>query len=454
MNTGTLRRVRSIVILTLDIIAAIAIFSILFFQRLERFPDYQSPDLWIIVATLIITLFVSGTYFKERSNTSPSLPIRTFFVCIVGGAICIFWVYLLGPKEFNDYFGRGVLPLGTLALGVITTLIRFVVNRLYHSQEQGTSLLYFGYSKSGKSFLNELKNHAEVRSVTVASSVPVESNFNRLSVQSLENSEHLLTQTWNGIIIDPEHTSSTNETSTLVALRLAGTPVLSLADYYEQNWFMVPVNHIAEDWFLRSQGFSMLGNPISLRVKRLNDIILSSVGLLLSVPVIVLCALFIKLSSKGPVFFRQARVGIEGKEFIIIKLRTMRTDAEDNGAQWAQQDDPRITSIGNFLRKSRLDELPQFWNVLKGEMSFVGPRPERPEFTKDLAKQIPYYDLRHIVKPGITGWAQVIFPYGASVDDAMKKLQYELYYIKHQSLLLDLNIIIRTLLTVFQRAGR
>jgi len=454
MNTGNLRRIRSVIILLLDVIAAIAVFSALFFQRLERFPDYQSPDLWIIVATFIITLFVSGTYFKERSTTLPSLPIRTFFVCLVGGATCILWVYLLGPSKFNDYFGRGVLPFGTLMFGVITTLIRFAVNRVYHLREQGTSLLYLGYSESGQAFLKELKNHAEIRSVTVASAIPVKSNFKRLNVQSLDNSNELLTQNWNGIVVDPEHHPSTEQTSTLVALRLAGTPVLSLADYYEQNWFMVPVNHIAEDWFLRSQGFSMLGNPISLRVKRLIDIVLSSIGLLLSIPLIAICACLVKLSSRGSVFFRQTRIGIEGKAFTIIKLRTMRADAEIDGAQWAQKNDPRITLVGNFLRKSRLDELPQFWNVLKGDMSFVGPRPERPEFTKDLSKEIPYYDLRHIVKPGITGWAQVIFPYGASVNDAMKKLQYELYYIKHQSLLLDLNIMIRTLFTVFQRAGR
>jgi len=454
MNTGNLRRIRSIVILLLDIIAAIAIFSALFFQRLERFPDYQSFDLWIIVVTLIVTLFVSGTYFKERSTTLPSLPIRTFFICLVGGALCILWVYLLGPSKFNDYFGRGVLPFGTIIFGVTTTLIRFTINRLYHHQEQGIALLYLGYSKSGQAFLEELKGHAEIRSVTVASPVPVDSSFKRLSVHNIDNSQQLLSQKWNGIVIDPEHHPSTQETSTLVDLRLAGTPVLSLADYYEQNWFMVPVNHIAEDWFLRSQGFSMLGNPISLRVKRIIDISLSAIGLLLSIPIIAICGFFIKLSSKGSIFFRQTRVGIEGKEFTIIKLRTMRIDAESDGAQWAKKDDPRVTSVGNFLRKSRLDELPQFWNVLKGDMTFVGPRPERPEFTKELSEKIPYYDLRHIVKPGITGWAQVIFPYGASVNDAMKKLQYELYYIKHQSLLLDLNIMIRTFFTVFQRAGR
>ena len=217
---------------------------------------------------------------------------------------------------------------------------------------------------------------------------------------------------------------------------------------------MVPVKVISDDWFLRSHGFHMLGNPVTQRVKRLLDVSLALVLIILTAPLILVSAALIKLTSKGPVFFSQTRVGYQGKLFTIYKLRTMLKDAETSGARWAEADDPRVTKIGGFLRKSRLDELPQCWNVLSGDMSFIGPRPERPEFTSMLSQEIPYYDLRHTVKPGISGWAQVIFPYGASTEDALKKLQYELYYIKHQSLLLDLNIAIRTLFTVFQRAGR
>jgi len=455
MNSGKVRRVRSLLILALDVVAAISIFSSVFFLRLKRLPDYSSLELWLIVSTLLLTLFLSGTYFKERSTTLPTLPIRTFFICLVGGGICILWVYLLGPTKFNEYFGRGVLPAGTIIFGVVTTLIRFLVNRIHHLQERETELLYIGYSKSGKAFLQELRNHAEVRAITIASSSEVITNSERVSTTYLDDQNAFIDRNnWSGIIVDPEHHSDADQTALLVSQRLTGTPVLSLEEYYERNWFMVPVNHIGDDWFLRSQGFSMLGNPISLRIKRLIDIILSFFGLLISIPLVLVCALFIKLSSKGPIFFNQKRVGYQGEQFSIVKLRTMHVEAEKDGAQWAQKNDPRVTPIGSILRKSRLDELPQFWNVLRGDMSFVGPRPERPEFTSELALEIPYYDLRHIVKPGITGWAQVIFPYGASVEDSLRKLQYELYYIKNQSLLLDLNIMLRTLITVFQRAGR
>lgn len=454
MGKGSIRKTRSLLILCFDLASIIVIFSGIYYLRLNKFPDYSSLDLWLITATFIGILFLSGTYFKERSTTLPSLPIRTFLVCLVAGLICVIWLYLLGPSKFTEYFGRGILTSATIVCGVFTTLIRFIINRIYHKQEQGSELLYLGYSKSGDLFLEELKNHSEVRSITVASKKKIKSAFDFVKNTQDQLKTILRTTQWQSVIIDPAHTVDETETDQLVALRLSGTPILSLADFYEKFWFMVPVHDIGNDWFLRSQGFSMLDNPISRRVKRIFDIVISLPLLIISLPIVIICGVIIKLSSKGSVFFKQTRVGLRGELFTIYKLRTMRNDAEKDGAQWAQTNDPRITPFGNFLRTTRLDELPQCINVLNGSMSFVGPRPERPEFTKELTEKIPYYELRHLVKPGITGWAQVIFPYGASVEDSLKKLQYELYYIKNQSLLLDLNIMLRTLITVFQRGGR
>lgn len=454
MDSGTIRGVRSSLILLLDLIAIIGIFSLVFYSRIGRWPNYTSADLWLIAGTFLVVLFLSGTYFRERTTRLPTLPVRTFWVCIAAGVLCIGWLYILGPSKFTQYFGRGVLPAATFLCGIITTVIRFAVNRLYHLQERGLELLYLGFSSSGSNFVNELQNHSEVRAVTIASSevkvaTPENINWNDSSV-----AEVLAQRKWQTIIVDPLFNASPEDTEALVDLRLAGTPVVTLADFYEKSWYMIPVMGIDSNWFLRSQGFSVLDNMIARRLKRAIDVILSTMLLIISTPIILICGLLIKLTSQGPVFYQQTRVGLEGKLFTIIKLRTMREDAENDGAQWAQADDPRTTWIGRFLRKSRLDELPQCWNVLRGEMSFVGPRPERPEFTEELSEQIPYYELRHLVKPGITGWAQVIFPYGASTEDSLKKLQYELFYIKNQSLMLDLNIMLRTLITVFQRAGR
>jgi len=164
--------------------------------------------------------------------------------------------------------------------------------------------------------------------------------------------------------------------------------------------------------------------------------------------------LIIKIDSRGPVFYKQKRIGQDGRIFTVIKFRTMIEEAEKDGAQWANHEDHRITRVGRFLRKTRLDELPQLWNIFVDQMSFIGPRPERIEFVKQLEKQIPYYQMRHIIKPGLTGWAQVNFRYGASVKDSIEKLQYELYYIKHRSFILDLSIILKTIKIVLKGGGR
>jgi sugar transferase (PEP-CTERM system associated) len=191
------------------------------------------------------------------------------------------------------------------------------------------------------------------------------------------------------------------------------------------------------------------------RVRRVADLVIASIGLVLSSPLMLLTALAIKLESAGPVFYAQERVGQHDQPFRIIKFRSMRTDAEKNGAVWASKDDPRVTRVGRIIRKLRIDELPQFINVLRGEMSMIGPRPERRQFVEQLSEVLPYYSQRHLVKPGITGWAQVCYPYGASVEDARMKHQYDLYYIKNQSPLLDAVILFETLRVVFfGRLGR
>jgi len=198
----------------------------------------------------------------------------------------------------------------------------------------------------------------------------------------------------------------------------------------------------------------MLRSSVALRIKRAVDIVGALALITASFPIMLLSAIATKIVSPGPVLFSQTRVGTNGAHFTIYKFRTMHLHAEKSGAQWASKEDNRLIPLGSFFRKTRIDELPQCWNILKGEMSIVGPRPERPEFTETLTKDIPYYDLRHVVKPGLTGWAQVSYPYGASTEDALKKLQYDLYYIKNYSLLLDLNILLRTVLVTLRRSGR
>ncbi|MDE2562500.1 MAG: TIGR03013 family PEP-CTERM/XrtA system glycosyltransferase [Sphingomonadales bacterium] len=238
----------------------------------------------------------------------------------------------------------------------------------------------------------------------------------------------------------------------LLRIKTAGVHVNDFSTFMERETGRVDLDTVNPSWLIFSDGFSS-GRMLSSVLKRAFDIAVSLTLLVLTLPVIALFALLVKLDSKGPAFFSQTRVGLYGESFAVVKLRSMRTDAEANGAQFAQKDDPRVTRIGRFIRKVRIDELPQAWSVLKGEMSFVGPRPERPEFVAGLEEQLPFYAERHMVKPGITGWAQINYPYGASIEDSRHKLEYDLYYAKNYTPFLDLLILLQTLRVVLWHEG-
>lgn len=230
----------------------------------------------------------------------------------------------------------------------------------------------------------------------------------------------------------------------LLACRMAGITVEERETMYERLTGKLAVESMRPSYLIFGSGFAR--DPVTLALKRVLDIGASFFGLLLSLPISLCAAALIKLTSRGPIFFMQERVGQDGIPFKLIKFRTMRPDAEkESGPVWAAKNDDRITFVGRFLRLTRIDEIPQFWNILAGQMSFVGPRPERPHFVEQLTKALPFYPLRHTIKPGLTGWAQVCHPYGASVEDATEKLRYDLYYIKNVSLVFDVSIILRTI---------
>lgn len=239
----------------------------------------------------------------------------------------------------------------------------------------------------------------------------------------------------------------------LLRVKTLGAEVLELSTFIERETGRIDLDTVNPSWLIFSDGFSS-GRMLSTMAKRAFDITASALLLVLTLPVVLLTAVAIKLESPGPALYRQRRVGLFNQPFDILKLRSMRQDAEVAGqAIWAAERDPRVTRIGRFIRKVRIDELPQCWSVLKGDMSFVGPRPERPQFVSDLERELPYYAERHMVKPGITGWAQINYPYGASVEDARHKLEYDLYYAKNYSPFLDLLILLQTLRVVIWPAG-
>ncbi len=239
----------------------------------------------------------------------------------------------------------------------------------------------------------------------------------------------------------------------LLRVRTTGVQVYELSSFLERQTGRIDLASVSHSWLIFSEGFAS-GRMWSAMFKRTFDITVSLILLVFAVPVILLTGIAIRLESRGPAFYRQRRIGLFNQPFDILKLRSMRQDAEIAGqAVWAEKDDPRITRIGRFIRKVRIDELPQIWSVLMGEMSFVGPRPERPQFVEQLEQQIPFYAERHMVKPGITGWAQLNYPYGASIEDARHKLEYDLYYAKNYSPFLDTLILLQTLRVILWPTG-
>ncbi len=244
-------------------------------------------------------------------------------------------------------------------------------------------------------------------------------------------------------------------TEALLKMSLAGDiSIEECTSFFERITGKVHVDMLRPSWLIFAG--RRRDTPIKSVVRELFHRVLALIGLVVSLPVAVLAALLIKLESRGPLFYKQERVGKNGRIFNVIKFRSMRLDAEADGKPiWATTNDERVTRVGRVIRKLRIDEIPQFWNIIKGEMNFVGPRPERPHFVEQLANEISYYEHRHLVAPGLTGWAQIKYPYGASVADAIQKLQYDLYYIKNQSLTLDMVIVFETIKTVlFGKGGR
>jgi sugar transferase (PEP-CTERM system associated) len=254
------------------------------------------------------------------------------------------------------------------------------------------------------------------------------------------------------IVAVREHRGGVLPIRQLLECRILGTPVHNLTTFYERLKGEVPLESMKASWLIYGTGFTQ--GQIRAWAKRLFDLFSAGFLLLVLWPIMLLAAFFIKMEDRGPIFFQQERVGLFGKTFYCLKFRSMRTDAEKDGvARWASTNDTRITRVGSFIRKTRIDELPQLINVLRGEMSMVGPRPERPTFVDMLEKDIPFYAIRHSVKPGVTGWAQVRYAYGASIEDSKRKLQFDLYYVKNNSVFLDFFILFETVRVVIFGEG-
>lgn len=349
----------------------------------------------------------------------------------------------------------------SLSLGFgLLLLWRLLLNLLIDSETLARNVIVLGAGRRASNFRNAMRRRSDRRGIDIVGFVPLGGDRDEgvepgLRVHSRTSLVRLCERNRiDEIVIASDDHRGDLPLQELLQCRFHGVTVTQAASFIERECARIPIELVDPSWWLYRSGFSENGS--TRRWKRAFDLLAASLILVPAAPIMLACALAILLEDglRAPVFFRQVRVGRNGRHFLLTKFRSMREDAESDGvARWARSNDDRVTRTGKYLRKMRLDELPQLFNVLRGDMSLVGPRPERPEFVKDLARQIPYYEQRHAMRPGITGWAQLCYPYGASTRDALEKLKFDLYYIKNYSLLFDITILLRTVEVVLFGKG-
>jgi sugar transferase (PEP-CTERM system associated) len=392
---------------------------------------------WIGLAVFLF--FQSGLYdtgyFEDKKNSA--IRIASAFVILS----CSEWILMALLAQFRLGWKDAVLlPVVSFTGIVIWRLFLLPHIPIFRWQQRTLILGTFQLPKIFEE-LNRFRHNITIQGVISHEGLM---EFDLLGY-ALEHKIH-------SIVISIKDRRGTLPIQSILKCKMSGIDVIEWGTFYERNTNKIDIMNINPSHLILSDGFQK--KHLTLFLKNVMDFLLALLGLIVFLPFGLIIALLIKLESPGPVFYTQERVGRNGKPFKIIKFRSMVSDAEkDTTPQWAQKNDPRITRLGRFLREIRLDEVPQLINILKGEISFVGPRPERPYFVAELEKSIPFYSQRHVTKPGLSGWAQIRYRYGATVDDAIKKLEYDLYYIKNLSIFLDLMILLETIQVVLFRRG-
>ena len=416
----------------LAVAAVTAMVSVGFYGH-QSFVDFRLLLSKIAVASILVLMLVSfsATYWREGLGYLPdprSFPIKATLIWLV----CV----SVTRGTFSVTLGRGLLKRRVLVLGIGGQAAR--IAKLVETGENEHFVPI--------SFIGMPGDRPSLRSDMVDRSV---SDPDALTDDALTEMVYRLGASEIVVATDDRRGLPVRQ---LLHCKLAGIKVVDFLDFWERETRTVDLEALKPSWLFYSDGFRC--GPLEEFLKRTFDVTVSLGLLLLTLPLLVITACLIKLESPGPILYRQARVGLHGREFTILKFRSMRADAETDGRpRWASEGDPRITRVGAIIRKLRIDELAQILNVLRGDMSLIGPRPERPFFVAELTQAVPYYSERHWVRPGITGWAQVNYPYGASMEDAWIKLTYDLYYVKNRSFFLDFMILLQTARVIFWNYG-
>lgn len=407
-------------------------------------------------AVVVTVVFQLCLYFFDlydlNSTTSIFETVTRITQAFGFGCVLLAVLYYLFPKLL---ISSRVFMLGYLVICLVIFLWRFFYHLVLRKRMFVQLVVVIGTGKLACAIAREVEGRLDsVYKILgfVGEVDPVYNPYKAPVFSQLEDMRDVLTpKQLNRIVVAPEDRRGATPVETLLQCKMRGIIVEPGVSFYERIAGKILVEWVDPSWIIFSDGFGITRLKRSL--KRIEDLFFSSILLLLTLPVMVLTAIIIKLESAGPIFYLQERVGQYGNSFSVAKFRSMCQDAEKDGAVWACVNDNRVTRFGSIIRKLRIDELPQLWNVIKGEMSFVGPRPERPIFVEELVKVIPYYGIRHVIKPGITGWAQICYPYGASTEDTLRKLEFDLYYLKNFSTALDFVIIFKTVKTVLGQKG-
>lgn len=422
-------------------------FGSLYSEKLEMY----APAVAVAAVVLPSLAYIGGLYSPGVPRLESWSRIRWFFFSLAATVMVLLG---MGSVSLEARVGRGVLFYGLLVLSVLYAGHHFLLPKRFRMPRLRAACLVSGPDDA---MAAEILAHSSPQiqvvgvmvvgnAVAATGKLPVLGKFDGLE-------RTVLPPIVNTILVRDQHLVMPSLTSVLRRWRYQGIEIMSLADVCEMVLQAVPLPLVTESWLFRASNQS--GMLYIKKLKRLFDITTALLFLIVLGPVLLLGMVAVRLSSPGPVLFRQTRMGRLGREFVIFKLRSMRVDAEKNGPQWsAGAKDDRVFPMGNFLRKYRVDEIPQLFNILRGDMSFVGPRPERPEFIDQLEKEIPFYRERLLVQPGLTGWAQVKYPYGSNIEDAWRKHEFDLYYIKHMSVLLDFFVLLETTRTVLIGGNR
>jgi sugar transferase (PEP-CTERM system associated) len=402
---------------------------------------------------IIPVMFSMGCYHSDSIRASKIFVVRLFISLSVSGILLFATAYLFPVLPL--WRSILILALFIAAVGVFAGHLIFL--KILWQKRWNRRVIILGAGEKAAYLQDYIKSARESGLKVVAvCQIPGEDVQVQNSIlidNFLEFDKYALTEQAELIIVANENPDSILPVEAMIACKLQGVEVQEFSTFNERVRGYVKLESLTAEWIIYSEGFKGT-NDVELVGKRLLDMVTSCVLLILMLPLMALTAIMIKLTSRGPVLYKQERVGQFGERFELLKFRSMVNDAEgEEGPKWAAEKDPRVTVVGRFIRATRVDELPQLLNILQGQMSFVGPRPERPYFVEKIGGEVPFYRERHYVKPGLTGWAQIQYPYGASIDDARRKLEYDLYYIKNYSLVFDMLIILQTVRVVLFPSG-